>query len=509
VATREDIEQIDVEAVADSPAGRSLLLMMKTMLLQLMGLMDQLQAEHAERKAELDARRAEVEELKKALFGQRSERQKRSERAPRAPVDPAEAARRQREGQRKRKANREKKAAEAPVETVEHPAPSVCPGCHADGPFSQLPPEVSYIWERVPERLVKHRHTREKYVCGCGHIAVGDAPERVGDSARYGPGLHADAVVTKCADAMPINRLAKRYQRQGIPMSRSSLNDLFHRSAGLLEPIWKRLQQLVASASHVNADETSQPVMDEERCRRGYMWTFLADDVVVYVFSATRSGSTAVDVLGDSVGVLQVDGYTGYNEVTTPEKRKRAGCLAHARRYFTKARNTCPDEADYVFDLIRKVYRVEYGAAARDLTGTPGHLVLRKLRSAPLMEEFHDWLLEQEPLHLPKSPGGAAIKYCLNQWEYLCRFLEDPKVRLDNNISESALRIVALGRDNFRWVGSDKAGENLATLQTVVHTCIACGVNPNEYLADVLVRVGTHPAAAIDDLLPMNWTAPT
>ena len=100
---------------------------------------------------------------------------------------------------------------------------------------------------------------------------------------------------------------------------------------------------------------------------------------------------------------------------------------------------------------------------------------------------------------------GAAIRYTTNQWEYLGRFLTDPKIRLDNNISESALRVIALGRDNFRWVGNDQAGENLAVLQTVVHTCVACGVNPEEYLADVLLRVDTHPISAIDELLPMNW----
>jgi len=195
---------------------------------------------------------------------------------------------------------------------------------------------VSYEYERVPERLVRRRHVQRKYVCKCGHIACGTPPERVGDCAHYGPGLHADAVVSKCADAMPINRLAKRYQRAGVPMARSTLTDLFHRSAARLEPIWKRLKTLLADASHVNADETSQPVMDTEKCRRGFMWTFIADSIVLYVFSASRSGATAGRVLGDSVGVLQVDGYTGYDRVTTPDRRTRAGCLAHARRCSTR-----------------------------------------------------------------------------------------------------------------------------------------------------------------------------
>lgn len=512
MATREDIEQIDVDAVADSPATRSLLLLLKTMLLQLMTLMDEQRAdaverraELAQRRAELDASRAENEELKRALLGQRSERQKRSERAPRPPLDPKEAAQRQADGQKKRAANRQKKK-ELPTEQVEHPAPAICPGCDREGPYRDLPPDVSYEYERVPEHLVRRRHVQHKHVCSCGHVASGPAPERVGDCAHYGPGLHADAVVSKCADAMPINRLSKRYERAGVPMARQTLTDLFHRAAGLLEPIAKRLLALVAAASHVNADETSQPVMDKDRCRRGLMWTFIAGPIVAYVFSSSRSGDTAADVLGDSVGVLQVDGYTGYNQVTTPDKRTRAGCLAHARRYFHKARDTCPDEAHFVFELVRKLYRVEYDAATRSITGTGDHLALRLVRSRPLMDEWKAWLEEQQPLHVPKSPIGAAIRYTLNQWDSLTRFLDDPKIRLDNNISESALRIVALGRDNFRWVGNDDAGHNLAILQTVVHTCVACDVDPQAYLTDVLVRIASHPASALDELLPMNWT---
>ena len=409
MASREDIEQIDVDAVAESPATRSVLVMLKSMLLQLMALIDELRADAASRKAELETRqaeldaiRAEKDELKRALLGQRSERKKNSERAPRPPVDPAEAARRQREGQKKRAANRGKKK-NLPTEDVQHPAPTTCPGCNKCDAVSTLPPEVSYEYERIPEKLVRRRHVQHKYVCRCGHIVSGSAPVRVGDCAHYGPSLHADAVVSKCADAMPINRLAKRYQRAGVPMARSTLNDLFHRSAGLLEPIWKRLKELLATASHVNADETSQPVMDTDKCRRGFMWTFIAQTIVLYVFSPTRSGATAGRVLGDSVGVLQVDGYTGYNHVTTPERRTRAGCLAHARRYFYKARDTCPEEAEFVFDLVRKLYRVERDAAARRIVGTAEHLVLRRLLSQPLMDEWKAWLDEQQPLHLPKS----------------------------------------------------------------------------------------------------------
>ena len=114
---------------------------------------------------------------------------------------------------------------------------------------------------------------------------------------------------------------------------------------------------------------------------------------------------------------------------------------------------------------------------------------------------------EQKKLHPPKSPIGKALGYTLNNWENLLVFLEDPKIPLDNNISERALRTIALGRKNFLFVGNEQAGRNLAILQSLVSTCEANGVNPQSYLSDVLIRVQTHPASQIDDLLPQNWAS--
>jgi transposase len=482
---------------AESPSARALLTLLKSLLLAMMAMLDEL-------RATLAARDAELAELRTALFGQRSERRRAGSTPSKPALSPEELEARRAAAQAKRDAKRAAKA-ELPTEDADHPAPPTCPACSGAGPFSPLPPEVSYQLELVPARLKRIRHIQHKAVCPCGQILCGPAPVRVGDCAQYGPHFHADAVVSKCADALPLHRLARRYARAGFDVARSTLTDVFHRSAGLLEPLYKRLLAIVAAASHVNADETPQPVMDHERCRTGFIWTFIAGPVIAYVFSASRSGETPARVLGASVGSLQVDGYTGYNVVTTPERRTRAGCLAHARRYFYAARDTCPDEAAEALALIRDLYRVEYDAASQGLLGTQAHRALRHERSRPITERWYTWLTEQQPKHVPKSPLGKAITYALNQWDCLTRFLDDPRLSLDNNVSERSLRVIALGRHAFRWVGHDIAGENFAVLQTLVATCAACGVNPHEYIADVLVRVATHPASALDELLPMNW----
>jgi transposase len=140
--------------------------------------------------------------------------------------------------------------------------------------------------------------------------------------------------------------------------------------------------------------------------------------------------------------------------------------------------------------------------------GTPEHLEMRQTKSRDVMEAFKAWLEAEQPRHLPKSPMGEAIGYALGQWKELTLFLTDPHLPIDNNASERALRVCALGRKNFLFVGNDQPGENLAGLYSLIATCEANGVNPVDYLADVLIRVQTHPASRIDELLPQNWTPP-
>jgi transposase len=150
---------------------------------------------------------------------------------------------------------------------------------------------------------------------------------------------------------------------------------------------------------------------------------------------------------------------------------------------------------------------VERAALDNDALGTLEHLEMRQSRSRAVMDEFKAWLDAEQPRHPPRGPMGEAIGYALGQWDALTLFLTDPHLPVDNNASERALRVAALGRKNFLFVGSDEAGET-AGLYSLIATCEANGVNPVEYLADVLLRVQTHPASRIDEFLPHSWTPP-
>jgi len=226
------------------------------------------------------------------------------------------------------------------------------------------------------------------------------------------------------------------------------------------------------------------------------------------VFSSGRSGETPASVLGESNGFLQADAYSGYNRVTTPKGRTRVGCWAHVRRKFFDAKDHAPDECNQALGAILALYEVEYEAANQNLLGSDKHLAMRKVVSQRIVDELHTWLVLNKDLFAPQSRVGKAIRYPLNHWDTLIQFLEDPNLPLDNNMSERLLRVIALGRKNFLFVGNNGAGHNLAVLQSLVSSCQINDVDPQAYLTDVLIRIQTHPQSQIDELLPHKWQQP-
>jgi transposase len=447
--------------------------------------------------AKLDAAQHEIAELKRKLTGRTSER---------SASRPTTASPRQKndaQAQKKRNAQREKRA-ELPVREVPHPLPEPlsegCPNCGGPPPAS-LEPERSVEYEWVPGYLERREHIRERAVCGrCRTFFVAPAPARVLDGSQYGPGFISRVVVQKVLDSVPLYRQAKAFGREGLDTARSTLVDLYHRAASLIAPIYQRMRELVPESEVVYADETSLKMQKVKKL--GFIWTFATTLYITYVFSTSRAGETATRVLGDSTGVLVVDGYTGYNHVTLPERRTRAGCNAHARRKFTFIDD---DGARDVLARYAEVFAVEREAAEAGVKGTEAHLEMRRSRAGPALREIKAWCEAHADEHGPKTPLGGALRYMTNQWQYLTRFLDDVRIAPDNNLSERLLRIIALGRKNWLFVGHDQAGQNTAMLASVLTTCALHHVNPQAYLADVLLRVQDHPASQLDDLLPHRW----
>jgi transposase len=460
-----------------------------------------LEAKLEETSAKLEEVAAKMAAMERRILGPKSEKLPPMDREVRKqrPADPAAT-------RATRRKNAELRAARVVSEDVPHKVPEAertCPKC--DG--TDLRPvgdgKVSSVLDYVPGYFRRRQHIRETLACVCGgHIVTAPGPDHSVEGARYGDSFRAFVVTSKCADAIPLYRQAKQMSRLGIPISRSTLTDLLHQAALQLTPLSKRLLELVAAAEVVQADETSLKMQQPNK--RGFVWTFLAEKLIAYVFSSSRSGETPSMVLGASAGTLVVDMYTGYNEVTSTGGRTRAACLAHARRRFFDALTYAP-EARTALELIRDVYVVEHDAKAGGIARTDEHTNLRRARSRPIMNRLHGWLVERKDQYAPKGPMATAVRYALNNWDELTRFLDDARIPPDNNRSESALRVVALGRKNFLFVGHEQAGANIAGLYSLTATCEANGVEPIAYLTDVLGRVGSHPASALDALLPHKW----
>jgi len=466
---------------------------------------------HAARAGELAA---EVRRLERELLGPKTEKVKVPPADRDLGLTPSEEelARRREERARKRRQNALKRAS-LPTEEVNHPVPDKdkrCPKCNGTR-FKTLDFETSTVFEYVPGRFVRRVHRREKVACSCGEcILTAPAVPKLVPGGQYGFGFAAFLIVEKCADSIPIYRIEKRFQRLGIPVSRATMNDILHAAAERVGVLIERLRSRMRAIEIVLADETSMRLQD--RKTRGFVWVFHGRDeqsggeLVLYVFATDRSGETPKQILGGSQGTLVVDGYTGYNNVTDPEGRARGGCWCHLRRKIFEARQVEGDDADIGISKIRSIFLVEHEATGVGIVGTPDHLALRQEKGKPRVDEFFRWATETSAKVLPKSPLGEALGYAIRQRDRLELFLTDARVPIHNNASERRLRVVALGRKNYLFVGHPRAGRNIAGLYSLVGSCIANGVEPTEYLTDVLARVAIATTDdELDALLPDRW----
>ena len=469
-------------------------------------------AEVADLKGQLVIKDERIDYLEKQLYGKKSER---STKVPDPRVEAAKKLRGERtdaERAARRAAEDEKRKARLaaiPPEVVHIPIPpeTRCSCCGGDQRRPLGEGEVSTQYEWVPGRLRRIDYVREKAICACGEgFLVAPSPPQVVGGATYGPRLHAHVVVSKCMDVMPLHRLARAFERIGVPLSVSTLCMLFHRCAESLEPLYKALLERLPDVDILQADETKQPVLDRSRdeTRKGWMWAFLDAQAIAFVYDPSRGGKVPSDLLKGSKGTILVDGHTGYNPVTTPEGRERAGCWSHARRGLYLARDYAPAVIDGLLTDIQQLFLVEQEAIEEGFAGSMRHLHLRRDRSGPILDRIFRTLEAEVGQFSPKSSVAQAMRYVLNQKSELRHFLKEARVPIHNNASESALRIVALLRKNALFVGHDEGGRHLAILLSLCATCRLHDVNPEEWMADALIRV-TERGSTVEELLPWNW----
>jgi transposase len=456
------------------------------------------QVEHA---MALQVTKDRIDQLERHLFGRKSERRTKTPDARRE----ARKRRRNELTDEQRKAQREAAAARRQAKLDALRTVVVDLPLEPDVPEGRaMPPESSVIYEWQRGELVRIVVQREQRVTPGGEIVTAPPGPQVIEGGIYGPALHAKIAMDKCLDAIPLRRQERIFERIGAPLPISVICALYHRCAEAVEPLYRAMMNQLRDAEHVCADETPQPVLAEDKVRKGWMWVFACDDLVLYVYAPSRGGAVPDEVLGASKGTLTVDGHTAYNLVTREGRRKRGGCWSHGRRGLYEARAYAEVLVDRLLALIGELFYIEYLAIERQILGTEEHLALRQERSAPVVDEIYALIESHVQDFDPRSSLAKAMNYLINQRAHLTLFLKDPRVPIHNNLSENALRIVALLRKNSLFVGSDDSGEHLARLLTMAATCRMHGVDPELWLADVLIRV-TEPKSTVEELLPWNW----
>jgi hypothetical protein len=278
--------------------------------------------------------------------------------------------------------------------------------------------------------------------------------------------------------------------------------------SGLLKPLYQAAKKVLFESKVIGTDDTGVKVLDPKLtfARTGRIWPYVGDarhPVVVFDYTPTRGRDGPAKFLEGYTGYLQADAYSVYDAFFKPVRGMiEVGCMMHARRYFFKALDSDESHMGPALHLIARLYAVE--DRAKGLLGEE-RLALRQQLSAPLMEKLSQYLHEIQEEVLPKSPAARAVRYTLNQWEALTRFLEDGDLEIDNGATERANRDIAVGRGNWTFFGSDGGGKTAAVLLSFIAMCKRNAVEPFAWFRDVLTRIAQHPIQRIEDLLPHNW----
>jgi len=397
-----------------------------------------------------------------------------------------------------------------PRKTIKHePQNTTCScGCQ----LQRIGEDISEKLDYQPGTFTVERHVRGKWVCNqCETLIQAPVPAQVIDKGLPTSGLLSHVLVAKYADHLPLYRQEKIFGRAGLVIARSTLADWVGRCGVTLQPLVDTLREELLEHSVLHADETPVPMLapGKKKTHRAYIWAYTSTNFssikgVVYNFAQTRAGEHARRFLQGWQGKLVCDDFAGYKasfELGITE----IGCMAHARRKFFDLHVANKSElAEYALQQISLLYEIERQTKALN---PDQRQQIRQDKARLILDAFHQWLILQRQ----KVPNGSAIAkamdYSLKRWTALTRYCDDGGVPIDNNWVENQIRPWALGRSNWLFAGSLRSGQRAAAVMSLIQTARMNGHDPYAYLKDVLERLPTQRASAVNELLPHKWRA--
>ena len=410
----------------------------------------------------------------------------------------------------RQQAKRQRLPAQLPRQQFEHePEATECCG----QAMRRMGEDVAEKLDYQPGVFTVHRHVRGKWVCACCQtLKQAPVAPHIIDKGIATAGLLAHVLVAKYADHLPLYRQEAIYARAGAPIPRSTLAQWVGSCGVQLQPLVDALRQAVLKHSVIHADETPVQMLKpasqrDGKTHRAYLWAYSPGrheqmKAVVYDFCESRAGKHAAIFLERWSGTLLVDDYAGYKQLMG-QKVQEAGCWAHARRKFFELHVANKSQiAEQALAFIGQLYEIERivaGASEQE------RLRIRQTQSRPVMVTLQRWLQE----HRAKVPEGSAtakaIDYSLRRWQALSGFIDNAQVPIDNNWIENQMRPVALGRKNWLFAGSLRAGQRAAAVMSLIQSAKLNGPDPHAYLKDVMEKLPSWPNSRIEELLPHRW----
>lgn len=484
----------------------------------------QLRTQKEQYEQRLAEAQSQIEELRRQLFGSKADRltpeqegqlnelnQDLQEDAQRPdPVSDDVLREEESKGRKKRRRPaRHPMPANLETETVTiEPEAKTCPCCGK--PLEQIGEEVTEEFDMIPARMIRRRIVRPKYACRCGEagVSIAPLPPRLIPQSKLGLGLAIYILLARFDDHLSFYRLEQQFrERHQVGIPRQQMVQWVEQIATWLRPIYDAMWQAMFAGGYLQVDETPVRVMDPEvqgKAARGYLWFYAVPrGDVILDFDRSRGLTPVKQRLESYKGTIQTDAYDVYLSLGKNQPGlDRIGCLAHSRRRFYAALKENLPAAVWFIGQIRLLYHIE--AEARELDFAERY-ALRQQKAPMVWEALKAKAMELRPTFLPQSTMGKALSYFIDEYDALTGYLRDGRYEIDNNLVENSIRPTAVGRRRWLFIGHPDAGWRSAVIYSIIVSCRRRGINPEDYLTDVLSRLPSMKMSEIHSLLPDNW----
>ena len=390
--------------------------------------------------------------------------------------------------------------------------------------YKRIGEEITEVVEFEPGNLYRHQYVRIKY-----GLIDPSAPVKTGEGIKIAPmpmlpiykgiasaSLLTEILLQKYEYHMPFYRQIKQFEHLGIKgLTESTMDGWYKQVMLLLKPLYAALKKEVFKADYCQADETTTPVVDKEKHKtsKEYLWMVRAvmERLVVFHYDNGSRAGAVIESLANQYnfrGYLQCDGFAGYESAfKTSTAVSLVNCMAHIRRKFDYAMEQDEENSKYALSKIQQLYQIEKECDKAGATADE-RKEIRQQKARPAMEELKGWLEQMAVKYGSSTLLGKAAGYAYVRWSNMMRYIDDGRIKIDNNLAENELRPITLGRKNYLFCGNHEAAENMCVVISLLSTCRNHDVNPREYLGDIIARMpymekATHEQLV--ELLPHRW----